>query len=66
MGLLGARSGSLVELGMTGGLRARKEGKWVIPQAVDGAQVKIPKRDIRVRVRRREGLPVSNVPGRIG
>lgn len=35
----------------------KKVGQWVVPQAVDGADVKIPKRDIRVRIRRREGLP---------
>jgi hypothetical protein len=44
----------------------RKDAKWVIPRAVDGAGVKVPKGDVRVRVRRREGLPTSQVVGRIG
>ena len=35
----------------------KKVGEWVVPRAVDGANVKIPKHDIRVRIRRREGLP---------
>ncbi|KAF2272299.1 uncharacterized protein EI97DRAFT_406550 [Westerdykella ornata] len=34
----------------------RKEGVWVVPGAVDGGSVMIPKGDVRVRVRRREGL----------
>ncbi|KAJ4367096.1 hypothetical protein N0V83_007626 [Neocucurbitaria cava] len=46
--------------------KARKEGKWVIPKAVDGAAVKIPKSDVRVRIRRREGLPASKIVRRIG
>jgi hypothetical protein len=33
-----------------------KETKWKVPKAVDGSCVKVPKGDIRVRVRRREGL----------
>jgi hypothetical protein len=44
----------------------RKEAKWVLPKAVDGAEIKVPKGDIRVRIRRREGLPVSKVVRRIG
>ncbi|KAK7190047.1 hypothetical protein DPSP01_006344 [Paraphaeosphaeria sporulosa] len=35
----------------------KKVGRWVVPRAVDGASVKIPKGDVRVRIRRREGLP---------
>ncbi|CAO2649481.1 Nn.00g068660.m01.CDS01 [Neocucurbitaria sp. VM-36] len=46
--------------------KARKEGKWIIPKAVDGATVKIPKSDVRVRIRRREGLPASKIVRRIG
>lgn len=46
--------------------KARKEGLWVIPKAVDGAAVKIPKNDVRVRIRRREGLPTSKIVRRIG
>ncbi|KAF1850998.1 uncharacterized protein K460DRAFT_271331 [Cucurbitaria berberidis CBS 394.84] len=46
--------------------KARKAGKWIIPKAVDGAAVKIPKSDVRVRVRRREGLPTSKIMRRIG
>lgn len=36
---------------------AQKVGQWVVPRAVDGAGVKIPRGDVRVRIRRREGLP---------
>ena len=46
--------------------KEKKTGNWNIPKAVDGAEVKIPWRNVRVRVRRREGLPASKVPGRIG
>ncbi|KAJ4302998.1 hypothetical protein N0V90_001889 [Kalmusia sp. IMI 367209] len=35
----------------------KKVGEWVVPRAVDGAAVKVPKGDVRVRIRRREGLP---------
>lgn len=35
----------------------KKVGEWAVPKAVDGAGVKIPQGDIRVRIRRREGLP---------
>ncbi|KAL1608248.1 hypothetical protein SLS60_003187 [Paraconiothyrium brasiliense] len=35
----------------------KKVGEWVVPKAVDGADVKIPGGDVRVRIRRREGLP---------
>jgi hypothetical protein len=44
----------------------RRDAKWVLPKAVDGAGIKIPKGDIRVRIRRREGLPASKVVRRIG
>jgi hypothetical protein len=44
----------------------RKDAKWVIPKAVDGAGVRVPNGDVRVRVRRRENLPKSRVVGRIG
>ncbi|KAL6708145.1 hypothetical protein ACN47E_003329 [Coniothyrium glycines] len=44
----------------------QKAGTWVIPRAVNGACVKLPKTDVRVRIRRREGLPASKVVGRIG
>lgn len=40
----------------------KKVGEWVVPKAVDGAGVKVPKGDIRVRIRRREGLPEQKVP----
>ncbi|RMZ73200.1 cytochrome p450 [Pyrenophora seminiperda CCB06] len=40
----------------------RKDAKWVFPKAVEGASVKVPKGDIRVRIRRREGLPTSKIP----
>lgn len=35
----------------------KRVGEWVVPTARDGAGVKIPKGDVRVRIRRREGLP---------
>ncbi|KAL1793631.1 hypothetical protein ACET3X_008613 [Alternaria dauci] len=44
----------------------RKEAKWVLPKAVDGMGIKVPKGDVRVRIRRREGLPTSKVVRRIG
>ena len=44
----------------------RKDAKWVVPKAVEGAGVKVPKGDIRVRIRRREGLPASKIVRRIG
>ncbi|KAF2474357.1 uncharacterized protein BDR25DRAFT_340858 [Lindgomyces ingoldianus] len=34
----------------------KKVGVWMVPKAVDGASVKIPQGEIRVRIRRREGL----------
>ncbi|KAI8940956.1 hypothetical protein NX059_002207 [Plenodomus lindquistii] len=43
-----------------------KVGTWIIPTAVDAASIKVPKTDVRVRIRRREGLPASKVLGRIG
>lgn len=44
----------------------RKDAKWVFPKTVEGAGVKVPKGDIRVRIRRREGLPASKIVRRIG
>ncbi|KAF1953170.1 hypothetical protein CC80DRAFT_478163 [Byssothecium circinans] len=35
----------------------KRVGTWVIPKAVDGGSVKLPKGEVRVRIRRREGLP---------
>lgn len=43
-----------------------KPGAWATPKPVDGASIKVPKADIRVRIRRREGLPASKIVGRIG
>ncbi|KAF2106797.1 hypothetical protein BDV96DRAFT_507240 [Lophiotrema nucula] len=37
--------------------REKKVGTWVIPKAVDGAAVKLPSGEVKVRIRRREGLP---------
>jgi hypothetical protein len=34
----------------------KKKGTWVVPKTRDGANVLLPKEDIRVRIRRREGL----------
>jgi hypothetical protein len=43
-------------------IKERKtEGKWVFPKMVDGASVKVPRGDVRVRIRRREGLPAGRV-----
>jgi len=39
--------------------RKEKEGKWVVPKAVEGSFVKVPRGDVRVRIRRREGLPAK-------
>ena len=44
----------------------RKGAKWMFPKAIDGASIKVPRSDVRVRIRRREGLPVSKTIGRIG
>lgn len=35
---------------------SQKAGTWVIPQGDDGANVKVPRGEIRVRIKRREGL----------
>ncbi|KAF2184690.1 hypothetical protein K469DRAFT_727165 [Zopfia rhizophila CBS 207.26] len=37
-------------------LKKSEPGVWKIPEAVDGSSMKIPKGDVRVRIRRREGL----------
>ena len=34
----------------------RKVGVWTVPKQIHGASVMIPKADIRIRIRRREGL----------
>lgn len=36
-----------------------KTGKWVLPAAADGSFIKVPRGDVRVRIRRREGLPAK-------
>ncbi|OAL51064.1 hypothetical protein IQ07DRAFT_610966 [Pyrenochaeta sp. DS3sAY3a] len=46
--------------------KVRKTAKWVLPQAIDGATVRIPKRALKVRIRRRENLPASKTVRRIG
>jgi hypothetical protein len=43
----------------------KKKAKWVIPGAVDGSCVKVPKGDVRVRVRRVEGLLAKKVVRRL-
>jgi hypothetical protein len=40
----------------------KKMGVWVLPKALDAASIKIPKSDVRVRIRRRENLPPPTVP----
>jgi hypothetical protein len=39
-----------------------RKGVWVLPQAMDAASVKVPRSDVRVRIRRRENLPAPKVP----
>ncbi|KAF1933482.1 uncharacterized protein M421DRAFT_415821 [Didymella exigua CBS 183.55] len=39
-----------------------KKGVWVLPQVIDAASVKVPRNDVRVRIRRRENLPAPKVP----
>ncbi|KAL5421658.1 hypothetical protein PMIN04_005351 [Paraphaeosphaeria minitans] len=43
------------------GTAQKKVGQWIVPKAVEGARIKIPKGDVRVRIRRREGLPEQRV-----
>lgn len=43
----------------------KKKGVWVVPKAVDGASMMVPKKDIKVRIRRRENLPAKVTIGRI-
>ncbi|KAJ4311558.1 hypothetical protein N0V94_007886 [Neodidymelliopsis sp. IMI 364377] len=40
----------------------KKKGVWVLPGEVDGKGYKVPARDVRVRVKRREGLGAPRVP----
>jgi hypothetical protein len=39
-----------------------KKGVWVLPKTIDAASVKVPRNDVRVRIRRRENLPAPKVP----
>lgn len=39
-----------------------KKGVWILPQAIDAASIKVPRNDVRVRIRRRENLPAPKVP----
>ncbi|KAH7348054.1 hypothetical protein BKA66DRAFT_432647 [Pyrenochaeta sp. MPI-SDFR-AT-0127] len=64
--LTGEEKAAKEEAGKKKRAKESKQVKWVLPKAVDGARVKIPKKDVRVRVRRLEGLPVSKITGRIG
>ncbi|KAF2823634.1 hypothetical protein CC86DRAFT_327439 [Ophiobolus disseminans] len=41
--------------------KEKKDTKWVLPKAVEGSFVRVPKGDVRVRIRRREGLPKRDV-----
>jgi hypothetical protein len=41
--------------------REKKVGMWVMPKPVEGSCVKVPKGDVRVRIRRREGLPSRKI-----
>ncbi|KAF2999380.1 hypothetical protein E8E13_006493 [Curvularia kusanoi] len=52
------KSNSRVEKGG----QEKKTGVWVLPKAVDAASIKVPKTDVRVRIRRREDLPAPKVP----
>lgn len=42
----------------------KKKGTWVIPNAQDGASFKVPKGEVKVRIRRREGLVERKVGGK--
>ena len=37
-------------------VKERKVGVWTVPKSIDGAYFRVPKREFRVRIRRREGL----------
>lgn len=39
--------------------KEKEEAKWILPPATDARNIKVPSRDVRVRVRRREDLPSS-------
>jgi hypothetical protein len=45
--------------------KEKKVGMWVVPRAVEGSCVKVPRGDVRVRIRRREGLPSRKVARRV-
>ncbi|KAH7386979.1 hypothetical protein DE146DRAFT_666237 [Phaeosphaeria sp. MPI-PUGE-AT-0046c] len=59
-----ARSSLVNERGENDGGKPRKKGVWKIPAKVEGASISVPRGDVRVRVRRREGLPEGKMVGR--
>ncbi|USP75826.1 hypothetical protein yc1106_03100 [Curvularia clavata] len=64
--LAGEERATVGEAERARGDEKRKGAKWMFPKAIDGASIKVPRSDVRVRIRRREGLPVSKTIGRIG
>ena len=42
--------------------KEKKTGVWVLPKALDAASIKVPKSDVRVRIRRRENIPLPKSP----
>ncbi|KZM19484.1 uncharacterized protein EKO05_0003114 [Ascochyta rabiei] len=44
------------------GGQEKKTGVWVLPKALDAASIKVPKSNVRVRIRRRENLPPPKSP----
>ncbi|KAF9695133.1 hypothetical protein EKO04_007126 [Ascochyta lentis] len=42
--------------------KEKKSGVWVLPKGLDAASIKVPKNDVRVRIRRRENLPPPKSP----
>lgn len=56
-----ARSSLVKERGGSDGGKGKKKGTWKIPGKADGASICVPRGDVRVRVRRREGLPEGRV-----
>jgi hypothetical protein len=53
-----ARSSSQAEKEKKG----KKTGVWVVPKAMDGASIKVPRSDVRVQIKRRENLPPPKIP----
>lgn len=59
-----ARNNLTKEKGDSGAGKLRKRGTWKVPAKVEGASICVPMGDVRVRIRRREGLPKGRMVGR--